>query len=168
MKKIILTFIVIVVIVCLTFAIVIWINMKNACRTTIALGVDKDRVTDYMISLYESYYENTENLKTFVIIKDLETEINEKSFQVTFYAWILTESYSEKNGNIERVARNSIPYKFTLYNTMVEKCELIEKNNLPQNIIDNLPQSEEMELLEKEMEEQVYHYYNHSYMEIIS
>lgn len=173
-KKLIFVIIIIMIFILFTFAIKIWIDINNTIPSTIVIGVDEYKIKDYITSIYKSNNKNIDHLKTFVIVKELETEVNKKNHEVIFYAWILTESYCEKDGKIEEVAKDSMPYKFTLYDTVVKQCEFSKEYSndfsslehiFPENVRDKFPQEEEIKLLNREMEEQVYSYYNSNYRE---
>lgn len=165
-KKIMLIIILIIIIILCIIIRKVWMDMNNAIPYSIMI-VDEDKIKDYIISISETENENTENIKTFVAIENLKTEItevNEENYRVILYAWIMTEKYLEKDGEMEKIARDAKPYKFTLYNTIVEQCEFPKEGSsleqiFPKDVINQFSIIDEKEL-ELEIERQIQLYYN--------
>ena len=160
MKKLFLILFIILIIILLFFGIKLYIDMYNTGQSTTLTGVDKETITDYIISLYEPYKETNENIKTFVSIQNLKIEINEN--KVIFYAWILTENYCEKNEKIEIVTSFSAPYKFTLDNAEIVKCEYISDGDysiFPEDVKEQFSSIDIMDL-KSEIKKQVITYYH--------
>lgn len=160
-KKIIITLVLVLIAIIL---FVVW-NMYSAIPNAV-LTVNYNKIEDYIISLSDGYKENKENFKTFVAIKDLKTEV--KKDKVIYYAWILSESYCEKNGEVEIVTGTSMPYKFTLVDTDIIKCEYSyfgDYSIFPKDVRNQFSLVDGTGILDKEIDEQVKQYYQDKYIE---
>ena len=163
MKKLFLILFTILLIILFIFGIKLYIDMYNTGRSVTLIGVDKGKITDYIISLYEPYKGTNENFKTFVAIKDIKIKIKEN--EVVFYTWILTESYCEKNGKIELVTSSSMPYKFTLNNAEIVKCEYSSFDDysiFPEDVKEQFSNIDNIEL-KSEIKRQIIIYYHKNY-----
>jgi len=158
LKKIILILIAIII----SLILFIFCNMYTAIPSA-RLTVDYKKIENYIISLSDGYKNNKENFKTFVALKSLKTEI--KRDKVIYYAWILSESYCEKDGKVEIVTGSSIPYKFTLIDTDIIKCEYSyfgDYSIFPKDVRKQFPLVDRT-ILDEEIEKQVKSYYEDKY-----
>lgn len=168
------------IIIILTLTIIITIiivkvliDAINAIPSTIMIDfvIDYDEIKNYIIASYDSYNNNFDHFKTFVSIKDLAQVDIGTCHERILYAWVLSESYCIKNNKIELVISSSKPYKFTIIDTNLAKCETIEeegkdyetlKQLFPDDVIDSFYLIEEDNSLKKDIEQQVREYYKES------
>ena len=158
---------IIIILIAIVISIILFIfwNIYTAIPSA-RLTVNYNKIEDYIISLSGSYKDKGENFKTFVAIKDLKTEI--KKDKVIYYAWILSESYCEKNGKVEIVTGSSMPYKFTLVDTDIIKCEYSSFGDysiFPKDVRKQFSLVDGTGILDEEIDKQVKVYYEDKYTE---
>lgn len=173
MKKKLLLVMLTIATILIIISIRVLIDAINAIPSTIMIDfvIDYDEIKNYIITSYDSYNNSLDNFKTFVSIKDLLQVDIGTCHERILYAWVLSESYRIKNNNIELVVSSSKPYKFTIIDTNLAKCETIEdgvkdyetlKQIFPDDVIDSFYLIEEDNSLNKDIEQQVREYYKES------
>ncbi len=70
---------------------------------------------------YEEVNTNIDNFKVFISMEKFGVE--QKNDEIYVYVWALVESYYIQEGKLICNSGSSIPYKFTIIDGNVEKCE---------------------------------------------
>ena len=157
MKKKTLVILLALIIVCIAIVLVAVISSKYLRKKDVSLEKDYlyDDVVEYLVSKEEPHYyledkyskpnTNIEDFKVFSSIKKLGIE--EVSQKTYVYAYIAIESYYIQDGELVINSGSFAPYKFTIENEQITKCEKPEdgEGNLesmkaifPEKIVDEI------------------------------
>lgn len=132
---------------------------------------------DFIDSLYGYYKDNYNDFKLFQSYKLLSAQNIENS-QLVMYLWVLSEGYYiDNDGMIQKIVTSSKPYKLTfyeeniiqdskkIYNSYITGCEIGNNNSstrkvFSRNIRKNFPTSDELQVMQHEIDSQVSEFYN--------
>ena len=132
---------------------------------------------DFIDSLYGYYKDNYNDFKLFQSYKLLSAQNIENS-QLVMYLWVLSEGYYiDNDGMIQKIVTSSKPYKLTfyeenitqdskkIYNSYITGCEIGNNNSstrkvFSRNIRKNFPTSDELQVMQHEIDSQVAEFYN--------
>lgn len=132
---------------------------------------------DFIDSLYGYYKDNYNDFKLFQSYKLLSAQNIENS-QLVMYLWVLLEGYYiDNDGMIQKIVTSSKPYKLTfyeeniiqdskkIYNSYITGCEIGNNNSstrkvFSMNIRKKFPTSDELQVMQHEIDSQVAEFYN--------
>lgn len=177
MKKIILYIVIVLIIVSLSVCGYLYYKASKAIGYSI-LYPDQTIGLTYISSLYSSYSKNYNNFKLFQSYKILSVSADENQSKTILYIWVLSEGYYiDNDGMIQKIVTSSKPYKLTfyeeniiqdskkIYNSYITGCEIGNNNSstrkvFSMNIRKNFPTSDELQVMQHEIDSQVAEFYN--------
>ena len=178
MKKIILYIVIVLIIVSLSVCGYLYYKASKVPGS--AALVSNENISnslDFIDSLYGYYKDNYNDFKLFQSYKLLSAQNIENS-QLVMYLWVLSEGYYiDNDGMIQKIVTSSKPYKLTfyeeniiqdskkIYNSYITGCEIGNKNSstrkvFSMNIRKNFPTSDELQVMQHEIDLQVAEFYN--------
>lgn len=193
MKKKMLIILSVFIIICIAIVLVVVISNKSLEMKDVSLEKDYlyDDVVEYLVSKEEPHYyledkdsipnTNIEDFNVFSSIKKLGIEEDEKKTYV--YAYIAIESYYMQDGKLVINSGSFAPYKFTIENEQITKCEMpvdgaknmeSTKEIFPKKVVEEIQKiNNDNSDLRLDLENQVNEYYgrervNDDYINVIS
>ena len=178
MKKIILYIVIVLIIVSLSVCGYLYYKASKVPGS--AALVSNENISnslDFIDSLYGYYKDNYNDFKLFQSYKLLSAQNIENS-QLVMYLWVLSEGYYiDNDGMIQKIVTSSKPYKLTfyeeniiqdskkIYNSYITGCEIGNNNSstrkvFSMNIRKNFPTSDELQVMQHEIDLQVAEFYN--------
>ena len=178
MKKIILYIVIVLIIVSLSVCGYLYYKASKVPGS--AALVSNENISnslDFIDSLYGYYKDNYNDFKLFQSYKLLSAQNIENS-QLVMYLWDLSEGYYiDNDGLIQKIVTSSKPYKLTfyeeniiqdskkIYNSYITGCEIGNNNSstrkvFSMNIRKNFPTSDELQVMQHEIDLQVAEFYN--------